>query len=1039
MALLTASLLHRLVSAGLLFEEASEVLNFPGAPRTDPVSWSFPDPHGDAKRSMVLAGKAGAVVASTYGGSSWRPAPGVDVPEALSILIGSTHQQTMMPLTGSGVPNDYTSGVTQGPFTTSSHTMVHANSTTRTFTSAVNAKPDQQVTWGRLPAPTVIFAPSSGGIVRFPDDGMLLATVFVWFVPPVTADGHRAQMGQPWFPAYGPNPGIRPCACPSYPFNCSGCPHWGQCCNASVVSYVSTDNGFTFEYRGVVANKASVNNQAGFSGEGPNENAVALLPDNNTLICVMRRDSAEGMQGWNGSLPFRTTPPESSYVVGRSVDRGRTWHLKLAPWFMLSCRPRAITLNRFGVVLVSGGRPPLSVWATRDGEHWTAFDIPSEHNRLVPPVMRFCPEYSRGANDTFQQSSGYTSINVLSSDSALVCYERQSTFHFPDCNRPPAQSTIFCMRIRDDGGHLTPGLAPLPPAPAPGPPLPPPPPPPSPAPGPPAPPGPPPVANRTQSAQWNMVASSHGPEVVVHRKAAQWPLQPSPPHVPNGPGCNQFVTTTTPLRSFWVQVASGMPLEGQAYLAGVGFCDPRLNFRSLNGYSTPAGVWLFESQGRIVLNQSHGNPAGMPFGRAWGPGANITATIIGGDHSNSLLEFALNGEMQGRVEVGFPMSIAANLVGCASVCSNGTVMTLRGVASPSSTSTGIRGATSPVASSTPHLPETDWFSRSNHGIFVHYLNEIQNDCPDVSRCNNQGRNTSWNDCVAEFDTEAFANDALATGARYVIITMMQATQFMIAPNEAYDNYTGYKPGEACAKRDLVLDLSASLSKRGLRLLLYWTGDGPRADPKAADGIGWAWPTPDKKPAPEFLQKWATVLREYAVRYGEKVSGFWIDGCHAWRGYDDTNLRLYHDAIRAGNPKALIALNNMPQNPIDQPDRNWSNGGEVSGWEDYTAGESNDFTDVPRSRWVTATVPSADGGPRNVTVQWHALAFLGRTWGASGVSISAAQLAEYTRRVRAVGGVISVDLQLFRNGSLNAEQVATLANAWHASSHVVPVG
>jgi hypothetical protein len=334
-----------------------------------------------------------------------------------------------MPLTGNGVPNDWTS-VAQGPFTTSSRALVSANFTSRTFTSAVT-NANQQVTWGPLPAPTVIFSPSSGGIVRFPDDGMLFATVFVQFVPPVTADGHRARMGEPWFPAYGPNPGATPCACPAYPFNCSGCPHWGQCCNASVVSYVSTDNGFTFEYRGVVANKASLNDQAGYSGEGPNENAVALLPDNKTLLCIMRRDSAEGMQGWNGSLPFHSTPPESSFAIGRSTDRGKSWQLSLAPPFMLSCRPRAVTLNHFGMVIVSGGRPPLSVWATRDGKAWTAFDIPSEHNRLVPPAMRFCPEYSRGINDTFQQSSGYTSISVLSSDTALVCYERQSTFHFP--------------------------------------------------------------------------------------------------------------------------------------------------------------------------------------------------------------------------------------------------------------------------------------------------------------------------------------------------------------------------------------------------------------------------------------------------------------------------------------------------------------------------------------------------------------------------------------------------------------------------------
>ena len=53
-------------------------------------------------------------------------------------------------------------------------------------------------------------------------------------------------------------------------------------------------------------------------------------------------------------------------------------------------------------------------------------------------MQRFCPEYSRGIlNDTFQQSSDYTSINKLSPTQALVCYERQTTFHFSDCNKPP--------------------------------------------------------------------------------------------------------------------------------------------------------------------------------------------------------------------------------------------------------------------------------------------------------------------------------------------------------------------------------------------------------------------------------------------------------------------------------------------------------------------------------------------------------------------------------------------------------------------------
>ena len=246
--MLLLALAPGLASGALVFEAANQVFNFPGAPRSDPVSWGFPAE--DARTAMALAGSVsgGAWAGSTDGGSSWTRTH-IEVPEALSVAVGGSDRQTRMAVTGNGVPNGWTGAVVQGPFKTSSHLLVHADPTSRTFSASVNSAAAAQITWGKLPAPTVIFAPSSGGVTRFPD-GMLLATVFVWFVPPVTADGHKAVMGQPWFPHVAPNPGIRPCACPGKNHTCSACPIWGQCCNNSIVSYISNDNGSTFEYRG---------------------------------------------------------------------------------------------------------------------------------------------------------------------------------------------------------------------------------------------------------------------------------------------------------------------------------------------------------------------------------------------------------------------------------------------------------------------------------------------------------------------------------------------------------------------------------------------------------------------------------------------------------------------------------------------------------------------------------------------------------------------------------------------------------------------
>ena len=401
----------------IVFEGVSEVMNFPMSPRVDPHSWSFPSGEaGSGNSTMVLAGSSGEHLGSTDGGISWRRT-GVSLPELMSVALNATgNVGTRKTLTGNGVPDGWLAKVSQGPFVMSSSVLILADRSSGHFSTGVSA---HSVTWGRLPAPTVIFAPSSGGITRYPD-GMLLATVFVQFVPPVTADGHVATIGKPWFPGKEQVP----CSCP-YPYNCTECPSWAQCCNASVVAYTSTDEGTSFEYRGVVADKPTVNKQLGYSAEGMNENDLTLLPDNKTAICIMRRDSADGRQGWNGtyctnshSASTNTTKcgrkgtsgcpkgsAESSFVIGTSTDRGLSWRLRLAPNFMLSCRPRAVTLEHYGVVLVSGGRPPLAVWATRDGEHWTGFDIPSHHNKLVKPAQRFCPEYSRGIlNVSFEQS-----------------------------------------------------------------------------------------------------------------------------------------------------------------------------------------------------------------------------------------------------------------------------------------------------------------------------------------------------------------------------------------------------------------------------------------------------------------------------------------------------------------------------------------------------------------------------------------------------------------------------------------------------------
>jgi hypothetical protein len=309
----------------------------------------------------------------------------------------------------------------------------------------------------------------------------------------------------------------------------------------------------------------------------------------------------------------------------------------------------------------------------------------------------------------------------------------------------------------------------------------------------------------------------------------------------------------------------------------------------------------------------------------------------------------------------------------------------------------IVAARASTAAAESRNPNTDWFQRAGWGVFVHYLEHLQNNPAEL---NSLGKRTSWDECVREFDVERFAGQIGQTSAGYVVFTVEQITRFMIAPNATFDRLTGYKPGWACATRDLVEDLYQAFNRRGIRLMLYWTGDGPRQDERAAKALGWT-----EKETVDYVTKWASVAREYSERYGAKVAGWWVDGCYPWIGYDDAKLEIMAKALKAGNPKAIVALNPGVENRVSA----------YTKWEDYTCGEQNQFKDIPDGRWVNGE-------------QWHILSFLGcsfQGWAVPGCKYKKQELADYVRRVNERGGVVSIDVMLYRDGGLDRSQLEML--------------
>jgi hypothetical protein len=302
--------------------------------------------------------------------------------------------------------------------------------------------------------------------------------------------------------------------------------------------------------------------------------------------------------------------------------------------------------------------------------------------------------------------------------------------------------------------------------------------------------------------------------------------------------------------------------------------------------------------------------------------------------------------------------------------------------------------------------KTDWFYDKKWGIFIHLLEGVQN---NPGRAANMGAGkTDWSEYIDSLDADLIAGQLAEVNAGYLCLTIMQRSRHMLAPNETYDKITGYRPGEACAKRDFIGDMYSALNKRGIDLLLYYTGDGPLDDPQAGKAFGYVSQS-DKVPV-EFVQKWADVVKEYSLRYGKKVKAWWADGCYSFIGYDEPKLKILADAMKAGNPDALVATNIGVEARVSA----------YSISDDFTTGEMNDFVDLPDGRFI--------GGS-----QWHTLSFLGippdgnayNGWAQPGSKYTGEYMRGYITKVHGRGGIVTIDACMFRDGHIDKDQMNVL--------------
>lgn len=300
---------------------------------------------------------------------------------------------------------------------------------------------------------------------------------------------------------------------------------------------------------------------------------------------------------------------------------------------------------------------------------------------------------------------------------------------------------------------------------------------------------------------------------------------------------------------------------------------------------------------------------------------------------------------------------------------------------------------------------TDWFKDAGWGVFTHYLTG-----PTTSA-------DEWNRLVEGVDVQRLAGQLEEVGAPYYFITIGQNSGHYCAPNATYDALVGIRPSK-CSRRDLIADLYEALNPRGIKLLVYLPSGAPAQDPIAMRALGWQWGFKGEWPAwggertglrlAEFQLKWEAIIREWSLRWGSKVCGWWFDGCYfaeeMYRHPDPPNFQSFAAAAKAGNPEALVAFNPGVRVPVIS----------LSEYEDYTAGEISEAFPVCPGRWVNGA-------------QYHILSYLGSDWcrGAE-PRFPDEFVIGYTKHVNSKGGVVTWDVPITPEGIIPQPFIRQLA-------------
>lgn len=199
--------------------------------------------------------------------------------------------------------------------------------------------------------------------------------------------------------------------------------------------------------------------------------------------------------------------------------------------------------------------------------------------------------------------------------------------------------------------------------------------------------------------------------------------------------------------------------------------------------------------------------------------------------------------------------------------------------------------------------------KGKYGLMVHWLSppfkKPMPAIPDTPLPLKGNYIWDLNKATESFDIDGFMSDFDKTGADWLIFTIGQNTGTYASPNSVIDSLAGY--GHT-PQRDLVLEIAKAVKKRGKRFIAYLPCE-IGINTTLQKGFGWNTETDTDQS--EFQRLYLKVIREWSVRFGKNLDGWWFDGC-----YSDSQIfankyvkwEAWYQASRAGNVNALVTFN-----------------------------------------------------------------------------------------------------------------------------------